>query len=257
MSPAVQVLIVEDDEIISGLIGVMVEKKGYHVAGKVITGEEAIIRAAETVPDIVLMDINLPGILDGIAAARYIFSLFGIPIIFLTGQCDDEVLNRAKIAEPYGFILKPFTANDITSNIEIALYNHNVRKKYMNTSVMLDLKKIMAAHEAVMVTGTKGRVIFFNPYTLQLLEVNEADVLMKSLQHVLELVNTLTNERIPDPALDVIQGMTEINYEVNTVLVTKTNKKRHVGITARPIKDENNDLLGVDVHVQEKNNQQD
>ncbi|MEN6443689.1 MAG: response regulator [Methanoregula sp.] len=252
MAPAVQVLIVEDDEIISGLIAVMLEKKGYHVAGKVITGEDAIMRAAETVPDIVLMDINLAGTLDGIAAARYIFSFFRIPIIFLTGQCDDDVLNRAKIAEPYGFILKPFTANDLTSNIEIALYNHNIRKKYFDKFATLDLKKIMPALEAVMVADIKGRVIFFNPYTLRLLDVNEPDVLMKFLRHVLILVNKLTGERIPDPALDVIREMIVINYELNTVLVTKTNKKRYVGVTARPMKNENNELLGIYVHVREK-----
>jgi two-component system, response regulator PdtaR len=252
MSPAVQVLIVEDDEIISGLISVMLEKKGYHVAGKVISGEDAIMRTAETMPDIVLMDINLAGILDGISAARYIFSFFRIPVIFITGQCDDAVLDRAKIAEPYGFILKPFTANDITSNIEIALYNHNVRKKYFDKFATLDLKKIMPALEAVMITDTKGRIIFFNTYTLRLLDANESDVLMKSLRYALILVNKLTGERIPDPALDVIRDKIVINYELNTVLVTRTNKKRYVGITARPMKNENNELMGVYVHVREK-----
>lgn len=252
MPPPVQVLIVEDDEIISGLISVMLEKKGYHVAGKVITGEDAIMRTAETVPDLVLMDINLAGTLDGIAAARYIFSFFRIPIIFLTGQCDDAILNRAKIAEPYGFILKPFTANDLSSNIEIALYNHSIRKKYFDKFATLDPKKIMPALEAVMITDTKGRVIFFNPYTLRLLDTTEPDVLMKSLRHVLILVNKLTSERIPDPALDVIRDMIVINYELNTVLVTRTNKKRYVGVTARPMKNENNELMGVYVHVREK-----
>jgi two-component system, response regulator PdtaR len=252
IAPVTQVLVVEDDEIISGLIGVMLEKKGYHIAGKAVSGEDAIMKAAETQPDIVLMDINLAGSLDGVSAAKYIFSIFHIPVLFLTGQCDDDVLKRVKTAESYGVILKPFTSNDITSNIEIALYNHNLRKKYLDKFGMLDMKKVMTVLEAVIITNPQGRIIFMNPYTPRLLDLTEKEVLMKPLRDVLFLVNKQTGERIKDPAQDVIREMIVINYELNTVLVTRSNKKRYVGVTARPVMDENDELISVYIRVREK-----
>lgn len=252
MPGIIQILIVEDDEIISNLISVMIEKKGYAVAGKVSTGESAVMKAAECLPDLVLMDINLAGALDGITAAKYIYSIFRIPVIFLTGQCDESILNRAKLVEPYGFILKPFTANEIISNIEIALYNHSIRKRYYDKASLWDMKKIMAALESVIITDVRGRIIFLNPYSMRLMDVPEKDALIKPLKQVLILVNKQTGERIPDPALSVIHDKIAVSYDFNTVLVTLTNKKRYVALTARPVKDDKNEMIGVSVHLREK-----
>jgi DNA-binding NarL/FixJ family response regulator len=252
MPPLIQILIVEDDEIISNLISVIVEKKGYAVAGKVATGEGAVMKAAECMPDLVLMDINLAGTFDGISAARYIYSIFRIPVIFLTGQYDDSILARAKVAEPYGFILKPFTSNDIVSNIELALYNHSIRKRYFDKAALWDMKKIMAALESVIITDTRGRIIFLNPYSCRLLDVLEKDALTQPLKQILILVNKQTGERINDPALDVIRDKIVVSYEQNTVLVTLKNKKRRVSLTARPVKDDRNEMIGVSVHIREK-----
>ena len=82
MPPIPRILIVEDDEIICNLITTMLEKKGYAVVGKISSGEEAIVKAAELEPDLVLMDIHLEGVMDGVAAARYIFQLFHYPDCF-------------------------------------------------------------------------------------------------------------------------------------------------------------------------------
>jgi CheY-like chemotaxis protein len=252
MAAPVQILIVEDDEIISNLISVILEKKGYAVAGKVTSGEDAIMKAAELQPDLVLMDISLSGAFDGITAAQYIYSIFRIPVIFLTGQCDDAILARAKATEPYGFLLKPFTSNEIVSNIEIALYNHGIRKRYFDKAALWDMNKIMAALEAVLITDTKGRIIFLNPYSCRLLDVLEKDALAKPLRKVLILVNKQTGERINDPALDVLKDKIAVSYELNTVLVSLANKKRFVALTARPVKDDKNEMIGVSVQIREK-----
>lgn len=252
MPGVTQVLIVEDDEIISNLISVILEKGGYAVAGRVATGENAIMKAAECMPDIVLMDINLAGTIDGITAARYINTIFRIPVIFLTGQCDDAILTRAKVAEPYGFILKPFNAKEIVSNIEIALYNHSMRKRFFDKAALWDVPKIMAALESVIITDTRGRIIFFNPYTCRLLDIEEKNALVKPLKQVLILVNKQSGERISDPALDVLRDRIAITLDFNTVLVSHANKKRFVSLTARPVKDDRNEMIGVSVHIREK-----
>lgn len=252
MASPVQILIVEDDEIISNLISVILEKKGYAVAGKVTTGEDALMKSAEVLPDLVLMDISLAGALDGITAAQYIYSIFRIPVIFLTGQCDDAILARAKAVEPYGFLLKPFTSNEIVSNIEIALYNHGIRRRYFDKASLWDMKKIMAALEAVLITDTRGRIIFLNPYSCRLLDVLEKDALAQPLRKVLILVNKQTGERISDPALAVLRDKIVVSYDLNTVLVSLANKKRFISLTARPVKDDKNEMIGISVQIREK-----
>src|SRR5208337_2800267 len=94
MASIPRILIVEDDEISSTLITTMLERRGYSVIGKFSSGEEAIVRSAELEPDLVMMDINLSGQMDGVTAARYIFQLFQYPIVFLTALADDNLLER-------------------------------------------------------------------------------------------------------------------------------------------------------------------
>jgi len=88
------------------------------------TGEDAISKVEGILPDLVLMDIMLKGEIDGIDAAGEIRKRFNIPVVYLTAYSDEETLQRAKLTEPYGYILKPFEENDMRTTIEIALYRH-------------------------------------------------------------------------------------------------------------------------------------
>jgi FOG: CheY-like receiver len=124
----IKILVVEDE----GIIGLNIKKKlksfGYTVPAIVATGEEAIKMAEITFPDLILMDVRLKGNMDGMETAEEIRKNFDIPVIYLTAYSDDEVLEKAKKTEPYGYIVKPFKANDLRSNIEIALYKHKMEK---------------------------------------------------------------------------------------------------------------------------------
>ncbi len=171
MAPIPRILIVEDDEIIANLIAVMLEKKGYNIVGKTGYGEKAVIMAAELEPDLILMDINLAGSMDGVTAACYIFQFFQCAVVFLTAFSDDELLSRAKNAQPLGYILKPFTDRDLGSNVELALHNHGIRKKYLGMSPVGEPRKIMAALDPLLITDVRGRIIFYNPYALRFLEL--------------------------------------------------------------------------------------
>ncbi|MFC1829343.1 HD domain-containing phosphohydrolase [Thermodesulfobacteriota bacterium] len=120
-----RILVVEDDKITAKLISKSLQELGYSVSSVVPSGEEAIQKVEEDAPDLVLMDIVLEGDMDGIAAAKEIRFRFQIPVIYLTGYAEDEFLDRVKITEPYGYILKPFNTRELHTNIEIALYKHN------------------------------------------------------------------------------------------------------------------------------------
>ena len=117
-----KILVVEDEGIVVLHIKKTLERLGYEVTGIAATGEDAIIKAMEDRPDLVLMDIVLKGAVDGIDAAEKIRAIFSIPVIYLTAHADEMTLERAKLTEPAGYIVKPFRKRDLFIAIEFALY---------------------------------------------------------------------------------------------------------------------------------------
>jgi DNA-binding LytR/AlgR family response regulator len=118
------ILIVEDESIVAKDIQHSLKKLGYTVVGICSTGEDAIRTAEEIKPDLVLMDIMLKGDMSGIEAAGQIREKYNIPIIYLTAYADESTLNKAKVSEPYGYIIKPFKEIDLHTSIEMAIYKH-------------------------------------------------------------------------------------------------------------------------------------
>jgi two-component system cell cycle sensor histidine kinase/response regulator CckA len=123
------ILIVEDEKIIALDIKRTLLNLGYDVVGTAASGEDAIIKAEQSHPDLVLMDIMLKDEMDGIEAAEQMRMRFDVPLIFLTAYANNTVLERAKIIQPFGYILKPFRENELHTNIEIALYRHEMEKQ--------------------------------------------------------------------------------------------------------------------------------
>jgi len=121
-----QILIVEDERIVSKDIKIRLQRFGYIVSGIAISGEDAVKKAEELHPDLVLMDIVLEGKMNGINAAEIIRSRFNIPIVYLTAYSDKSTLERAKKTEPFGYILKPFDDRDLSTTIEMVLYKHKM-----------------------------------------------------------------------------------------------------------------------------------
>jgi two-component system response regulator LytT len=118
------ILIVEDESIVAKDIQHSLKKLGYTVVGICSTGEDAIQKAEELKPDLVLMDIMLKDDMGGIEAAGQIRDKYNIPIIYLTAYADEATLNKAKVSEPYGYIIKPFKEIDLHTSIEMAIYKH-------------------------------------------------------------------------------------------------------------------------------------
>ena len=121
---AKKIVVVEDESIVSKDIQQSLKKLGYNVVGAAATGEKAIELVDEFEPDLVLMDIMLKGQMSGIDAAGAIKERHSIPVIYLTAYADENTLNKAKVTEPYGYIIKPFKEVDIHTSIEMALYKH-------------------------------------------------------------------------------------------------------------------------------------
>lgn len=118
------IFIVEDESIVAKDIQNNLIKLGYNVLGIANNGKDAIEQIKETNPDVVLMDIMIKGDLTGIEVAEQIRKHISVPVIFLTAYADESTLSRAKVTEPYGYILKPFKEIDLHSTIEMAVYKH-------------------------------------------------------------------------------------------------------------------------------------
>lgn len=131
------VLVVEDESIVSKDIQHSLKKLGYNVVGSSATGEKAIELARQENPDIILMDIMLKGEMNGIETADVIRQELRIPIIFLTAYADESTLTKAKITEPYGYIIKPFKEIDLHTSIEMAIYKHGKEQEVVKERDLL------------------------------------------------------------------------------------------------------------------------
>lgn len=137
------VLVVEDESIVAKDIQNSLKKLGYVVPSVENTGEDAIDAAGKYKPDLILMDIMLKGDISGIEAAEQIRNRYQIPVIFLTAYADESTLSKAKVTEPYGYIIKPFKEIDLHTSIEMALYKHGKeqevkRERDLYSSIVLD-----------------------------------------------------------------------------------------------------------------------
>ncbi|OZV70019.1 LytR/AlgR family response regulator transcription factor [Winogradskyella aurantia] len=121
MPNKIKILIVEDEMIIAANISLQLTELGYEVVGIVPRGEDALLNIEEDRPDILLLDINLKGNLDGIETAEAMQKSHNIPVIYLTANIDDAHFNRAKKTHPYGFISKPFKKLDLQRTIELTV----------------------------------------------------------------------------------------------------------------------------------------
>ena len=123
-----KIMVVEDEGIVAHDIARQLTDMGYDVVAIVYSGEEAVEKARELHPDLVLMDIVLAGKMDGIQAAEQINAIADIPVVYLTAYSDEKTLGRAKISGPSGYVLKPVKKRQLNVAIEVALHKHNIER---------------------------------------------------------------------------------------------------------------------------------
>jgi diguanylate cyclase (GGDEF)-like protein len=128
---AKRILIVEDEGITAMQIKGLLLEFGYDIAAIVAKGEDAVKKALETIPDLVLMDIRLAGEMNGIEAAKLIREALDVPVIYLSANADTDTLEQAKITQPYGYLVKPCNAPALNAAIVTSLYRHEAEKKRM------------------------------------------------------------------------------------------------------------------------------
>jgi two-component system, sensor histidine kinase and response regulator len=174
-----RILVVEDEVIVARDIRQQLVELGYEPVGHATRGEEAVSLAQALRPDLVLMDVQLAGAMDGIAAAEQIRKLLALPVVFLTAFGGDDALDRAKQTDPFGYILKPFTERELRTVLEIALYRHQTEARLLESEQRL--RTVFESEpECVKVLGPGGELLEMNPAGLAMLE---ADSLAEAVAH--------------------------------------------------------------------------
>ncbi len=164
-----KILIVEDEIMLAKELCRGLEQSGYEVVGRVTTGEDAVRMAMESEPDLILMDIRLGGDMDGIEASSLISSRLDTAIIYLTAHTANDVFERAKITDPYGYLTKPISPQELARTVEMALHRHEADKRVKESEYRLSsyLKSINEMGLGIFVVDRNYAVRHMNPIMVQ------------------------------------------------------------------------------------------
>ncbi len=207
-----RILIAEDETIIAKGIESNLRNLGYESLFIVRSGEEAVKKARELKPDLILMDIVLDGEIDGIEAAGQIRTRFNIPIIYLTAYADDSILERAKITDPFGYMIKPFGERDLHTTIEMALYKHKSTEKLLKSMESTIYALAMALEMRDPYTaGHQKRVAELAEAIAR--EINCSDDEIQGI-HFAALIHDIGKIQIPSEILSKPGELTKIEFEI-------------------------------------------
>lgn len=175
-----RIMIVEDERIVAKDLQFRLQGLGYQVAAMASEGHDAISKAFSVRPSLVLMDIRLENGMDGIETAERIRAQLDIPVVFLTAYADEATLARAKITEPFGYILKPFEERELQSTIEIALYRHKAEQKLRDSerryrSLVDNSQGLIWTHDL------EGNLLSINPAAARLLGYDPSEIVGRHL----------------------------------------------------------------------------
>lgn len=239
----IRILVVEDESIIARDIQDCLENLGYTVPATAATGLEAIRKATEFQPDLVLMDIRLKGEMDGIQAAERIWNSLQIPIIYATGFSDRDTLERAKLTRPFGYILKPIEERELYAAIETALHQYRVNQDLQHreqwlTTVLRDIG------DGVIVVDTQNRVRLMNLTAEALTGWQQEAALNQPLSEVFSVVHEQTRTPLRNPIAEVLERGTIVYLPENIVLISRSGTAVPIADTATPIWDETGAITG-------------
>jgi two-component system cell cycle sensor histidine kinase/response regulator CckA len=242
LTPA-SILIVEDERIVAMDLQQTLSGFGYDAFGIASSCEEALAKASEKGPDLVLMDIRIKGDVDGIGAAELIRTQFDIPIVYITAHADEATIARAKATEPFGYLLKPVKPDELRSAIEVSLHKHKMEKQLRERErwVSTTLRSI---GDAVIATDVEGRVRFMNVVAEKLTGWTSEEATGRPSTEILQIVNASTREPVLNPILRALQEKTIVGLANDTTLIRRNGGEAPIDDSASPIIDDKVQVIG-------------
>lgn len=178
-----KILVVEDEIIISKDLQRSLTKLGYQVVGSAVSGADALEKAQSLRPDLVMMDIHIKGGMDGIDTVRQMRDQLAIPVIYLTAFADFATLERAKLTEPYGYLIKPFEERELAITIEMALHKHGMEQRLQESETRFR-RIVEQAADALFIYDRQGRFVDVNRQACESLGYSREELLQMSVMEV-------------------------------------------------------------------------
>jgi DNA-binding response OmpR family regulator len=256
------ILLVEDEPIIASQLEKRLTIIGHTVVGHASDGMESISMAKQSMPDLILMDIIMPGEIDGIQAAEIIIRDYDIPIIFLTALGDDETVSRAKATNPYAYILKPYHMSEVTAAIDVALHRKAQERELLASEEQM--RHIVECHDDVfMILVGEGIVRYANAAALRLFGGEKEQVTGTPFsrlfvkidentvsQHIAALLKNVTEQRageVEDSIIVNIRGNNDCSVKIR--LAGRFSKAGpFICVTARLCESKKEDLVAICSH---------
>ncbi|UMZ73984.1 diguanylate cyclase domain-containing protein [Natranaerofaba carboxydovora] len=242
--PKAKILIVEDTKLVALQLKDLLEEIGYQILDIVKTGEEAIEKVRDYAePDLILMDIGLQGDIDGIETKQIIDADHNIPVIYLTGASDEKTLNRVKITEPFGYILKPFNKKELLTNIEMALHKAELEKKLRESEKWFKTT-LESLAEGVITTDTDWKVNFINSAAERIIGGKKSSLIGKFLKDIFYVTGEGKFEGLDVPVEKMFEVANSTENFKEAFLLDKEKNKKPIEFNVSPIREEKGELMG-------------
>ena len=238
-----RIMVVEDEAVISMEIQDRLARMGHSVCGTAASGDEAVSVATANHPDLILMDVQLRGDVDGVETARKIRSRIEVPVIYLTAFADDRTVERARETEPYGYLIKPFSEKELFAAIEMALYKHSMEAR-LRESQRQFATTVRCIADCVIVTDTDMKITLMNPSAQSVTGWKEDEALGKRLDEVLKIVDEKSLAPFETPVADVLEKRVAMNLIAPVLLIRRNGDKVPVEDSAAPMIDDAGRLTG-------------
>jgi PAS domain S-box-containing protein len=238
-----RILVVEDEGLVAAQIKETLEGLGYEVPAVAATGAAALERFAEIEPDLVLMDVQLKGGMNGIETAGRMRARLDVPVVYLTAFSDAETLREATLTDPLGYVLKPFEDRNLHATIQMALHRHE-RARGAAESGRWASAVAASMSDAVLIADPKGMVTFANPAAEALLGRPRAELAGRRLSDVVNAIDGATGSRIILPVSEPLaEGRSALRGDCR--IVGAGGAETPVEVGASPLRGAEGTLFGL------------
>jgi len=238
-----RILIVENERETAVLLRDVLTEFGYLVTGVASSGAAAVVRAQNETPDLALLDVSIPGEMDGARTAHALREKCNVPVIFVNANADPQALHLAEISEPLGYLTKPFKRAQLQANIEIALYKHREDLKCRERMESL-LAALRALGAGVVSVNREETVTLLNPAAEVWTGWGSSEAQGRPLHEVFPLVAERNGERIYARVAQVLAAGASEELGDGILLLGSNGAKRPIEGSIAPIRDHRSEISG-------------
>lgn len=238
-----KILVVEDESIVAKDIQSTLIRLGYDVPATASSAQSAFNKLEELKPDLVFLDIKLKGDLDGINIAEHIKKTYSIPVIFLTSFIDKATLDRAKLTEPYGYLVKPFNEKDLQSTIEMALYKFQ-KDNALRADNQRYTNALQTLEEAIFITDNECRITFLNPKAENISQYGNESAQGISIFKLIKIENDEHSIVNAESLRKYLVAGDQLNIGSCSVTIMRDYSVVKNQVTISPVIDEKNQTIG-------------